>query len=354
VAKKAVAKSEPETSGDLALVPANPVAVLTDPKTYSEFYAKVKAECDAFVPDLSTATGRAAIAAQAYKVTRTKTAIDAAGKELNEEARAKINAVDEQRRKIRAELDALADEVRKPLTEWEAAEAEREKTVADTFRAMDAITLTASGLNADGLRAAIASIEETEFDADVFQESLGEAISAKDSALTNLRGLLTRAEQAERDAAELAELRRKQAEREEADRHAEAAREATDRAEREERERQEREAQETRDREEREARREAEARSEAAAEAQREAQARIDAANAEADRLRQEQAAREEVARKEREATEAREKDRAHRSAVMKAAKEAIMSNGDVKEPEARKIVLAIVAGEVPNVRIQF
>ncbi|WP_277750417.1 hypothetical protein [Croceibacterium ferulae] len=42
---------------------------------------------------MTTAKGRKAIASLAAKVARTKTAIDDAGKKLNEEARAKINAV---------------------------------------------------------------------------------------------------------------------------------------------------------------------------------------------------------------------------------------------------------------------
>lgn len=109
----------------VSVVTANPVVVLTDDKVYSNFYQQMKAEVDGFTPDLSTAASRAKIAALAFKVTRTKTAIDAAGKKLNEDVRAQINAVDAQRRKIREELDALADAARKPLTDWEQAEANR-------------------------------------------------------------------------------------------------------------------------------------------------------------------------------------------------------------------------------------
>ncbi len=112
----------------IATIESNPVAVLTDPKVYSEFYAQMKAEVEGFEPDLSTATGRKAIASLAYKVTRTKTAIDDAGKKLNEDARAQINAVDAQRRKIRDELDELALLARKPLNEWEASENTRKAT----------------------------------------------------------------------------------------------------------------------------------------------------------------------------------------------------------------------------------
>lgn len=117
---------QPEPATDIAaIVAANPVSVLIDEKVYSQFYQHIKAETEAFKPDLSTVASRKEISSLAYKVTRTKTAIDAAGKKLNEDARAQINAVDASRRKIRDELDALAEAVRKPLTEWEAAEEAR-------------------------------------------------------------------------------------------------------------------------------------------------------------------------------------------------------------------------------------
>jgi colicin import membrane protein len=82
-------------------------------------------------------------------VTRSKTAIDDAGKKLNEEARAKINAVDAQRRKIREELDALAEEVRKPLTEWEKAEDQR---IADKEAQINEISRSVLSRTANGGR----------------------------------------------------------------------------------------------------------------------------------------------------------------------------------------------------------
>lgn len=69
--------------------------------------------------DVSTEKGRKEIASQAYAVSRSKTTIDNAGKELVAEWKAKSKAVDESRKKARDYLDALRDEVRKPLTEWE-------------------------------------------------------------------------------------------------------------------------------------------------------------------------------------------------------------------------------------------
>ncbi|MGM8637880.1 hypothetical protein, partial [Enterobacter roggenkampii] len=55
-----------------------------------------------------------------YKVARSKTYIDNAGKDLVAELKALPKQIDESRRIVRERLDALKDEVRRPLTEWEA------------------------------------------------------------------------------------------------------------------------------------------------------------------------------------------------------------------------------------------
>jgi colicin import membrane protein len=62
---------------DVALVLQNPVAVLTDGAKFDALYASIKAEATAHQPDTATDKGRKAIAAMAFKITRTKTAIDA-------------------------------------------------------------------------------------------------------------------------------------------------------------------------------------------------------------------------------------------------------------------------------------
>lgn len=73
-------------------VEKNPVAVFTNEKLFGEFVAKVRAEVDAFEPDLTTDKGRKAIASLAYKVSQSKTALDEAGKALTEEKRAENRA----------------------------------------------------------------------------------------------------------------------------------------------------------------------------------------------------------------------------------------------------------------------
>jgi len=93
---------------------------------------------------------------------------------------------------------------------------------------------------------------------------------------------------------------------------------------------------------------------EAAAEAKRAADAEIARLAAEKLALEKAEAAR--VAEAKRIAGEdlARQKDRKHRADVMTAAKVAIMRAGSIDEATAREIVKALVAGQIPNVTVNF
>ena len=91
----------------------------------------IRAEVETEAPDLSTAASRQRIASLAYKVARSKTALDELGKQLVSEWKTKSASVDKERKRVRDELDALRDEVRKPLTDWEA---EQERIAAEAVR----------------------------------------------------------------------------------------------------------------------------------------------------------------------------------------------------------------------------
>lgn len=345
--------------------PDNPVAVLTNGEQFDALLGRIRAEVEAHVPDLTTKKGRDAIKSLAYKVTRTKTALDDAGKELNAGKRKEIDAVDAVRRDVREKLDALANDARKPLDEWEEKEAERVRVVADTMAKIDELRIVQNDLSSGYIDDKIILLSAMEFDADIFQDGLELAINAKSSAIEFLTAAKDRAAQAEADAAELAELRRQKDARDEADRLAaeQQAQAESDRIAEENRiaEANRIEAQRIADAEAAEAQRLADiaaaeqaAADAATAEAARVAQIAIDAANAEAEALRQAEEKRKAEEAHIAEETAAREADKAHRGAVMKAAKEAIMAAGDIDENAAKKIVLAIVAGEIPNVRLSF
>ena len=397
------------------IVQQTPVVVLTDEAKRNEFYAHIQAEVDAFEPDISTDKGRKAIASLAYKIARTKTAIDAAGKELNDEARQKINAVDAERRAVKEHFDALAKSVRAPLTEWEEAEEKRVEFIDNMIAMFRSARSVEMGEDAASIRSRGAAIYQTALDAETFQERLDEAQREKDETVGVLKAAMDRAVVAEAEAAELARLRAENEARELAEREKAEA----DRIERERVEAERRTEEARADAEKAEAERVAAAADQARRDAEEKAENDLKAAEAKREYARQiidhikqvglgmiggkpyaygiliheldekivindelgdlqdevrtirdatratliasmersqERAAQEEQAEADRKAEQARiarEQDKAHRTKVMKAAKEAIMSCG-ADEETAKKIVLAIKAGEVPNITIGF
>lgn len=378
----AVATIEPATTDIAVVVQHSPVVVLTDAKQRDAFYAHIEREVEAFEPDTTTEKGRKEIKSLAYKITRTKTAIDDAGKLLNEDARARINAVDAERRAAREKLTALAEQVRRPLTEWEQAEEKRVeacRAIIDGLKAAAVVTLEDT---AETVRSRGAATWNTALDADAFRDMLAEAQTVKDGAVATLKSALARLVKEEADRVELDRLRAEAAEREERDRIEREAREAEERAaaetkaaeakrvadeqaaearrvaaEKAEAERIERAKQEAAEAEQRKAqeaqdKRDREHAEQLAAERRR-AQEAEQAAQAERDRIAAEEAERQAEAKRIADEQAARDADQKHRGAVMKAAKQAIMSCG-ADEETAKKIVLLIRSGEVPNVTLRF
>lgn len=348
----------------IATVSANPVSVLIDEKTYSQFFQSMKEEIDAFMPDLSTAKSRAEIAAMAYKVTRSKTAIDAAGKALNEEARAKINKVDEQRRKIREELDTLAEAVRKPLTDWEIAEKAKKEEAERVETQIGNLSHQAAEFTSEDYQSRLAELHNLPMDAKL----LGEFFAGVDALRVHAIGIVSTYQQAavkaECDAAELARLRAEAAERE----ASEAAKLEAERIEAAEREAYKqavaKQAAQAELAKNRAAEREAEIAAQAKAEAERIADAAakkikdehaVELAKIEAEKQKLQSDERERLAevKRQQDAETARQEDRAHRGKIMGEAKAAIMTQGADAEV-AKQIVLAIIANEIPNVRMFF
>lgn len=365
-------------TNELALfevTPESAVQLFTDGNAYSEFYAKVKAEVEKLTPDTTTKNGRDEIKAMAFKVTKTKTALDKQALALTEEWRVKTNAVNASRKLMTTELDALAKEVRKPLTDWEDAEKQRIddcRAVIDWFKSSAIVTIedTAARVRARGTEVFARLI-----DPDKFRDLESEATAAKALAVDALKSAMARLTREEAEKAELEALRTANAEREriEAEK-AEAARLEAERLEAEGVAEQNRIAAEQAEaarielakQEAAEAARKAEQQAAQAAQDERDRlhaeqlaaeRARADQAQAErlaeVQRIADEQAERDRKAKEEAEALAKREADQAHRTKVKAKAKEAIMTCG-ADEETARKIVMAIIAGEVPNVRLDF
>lgn len=371
----AVATLERSSTDIIVAVNADPGLVLLDCQRFDQFYEAIKAETDKLVPDLTTERGRAAIASMAFKVAKTKTAIDAAGKTLKEEAQDTVTKVDAARKLIRDRLDALKDEVRKPLTEWEEAEEARVENCKATIRHIEECGRGFIGGAQHSYVILLRELEEKVVIDGTFGEFEAEAVKARDAALERIKEAMAREAQAEADRAELERLRAEAAEREAKER---AEAEAKAAAEAQARAKAETEARAARAAEEEKARIEAAARAaedaaraaaEAKANEERLAQQRAhdEALAAEKRRADEAEAAREAEARRvalaeaqaaaaaeaRRKADEARAADREHRGKVMAAAKQAIIGHG-VGEATAKAIVLAIAAGEVPAVSIHF
>lgn len=348
---------------DIALVPKeNALQVYSAENGLDPYLQKIRAEIDSFVPDVSTRKGREAIASIAYKVARSKTALDGVGKDLVAELKEVPKKIDAERKRMRDLLDAWQADVRRPLTEWEEAEAAR---VARHQGEIDKIKLRLEcrDLDSTELKANIAWLEGMAIN-ESWEEFEAEAARTKDKALAALRDALAAREKFEAEQAELERLRAEAAAREQKEREERIAREAAEA---------ERLAAERRAQEERDAttRREAEAKAAAerrelelklqaeqaerekveaqrrAEQAERDAQARAEAAAA-AERQRQ----ADEQARIQAEA-EAREKDKAHKKAINNEALAALIAGG-MPEECAKQAITLIAQRKVPHIVIQY
>lgn len=367
------------------------------PKGIEGLLSRIEQEARSHAPDLTTAKGRDAIKSLAFKVSRTKTALDAAGKDLNEEARAQINAVDAERRMVRERLDKLRDEVRKPLDDWEAAEAARVDAIKarlDRLRTAPgrlAEEMLPNSATSQQIGALLGRVEVVALD-DTWAEFAAEAARYKEQAIATLRHMLAEAKareaaqaEAARQAAELEQLRAEKAAREEADRiareaaeeaerkrvaaeQAEQARIAAEKAEAEraarfEREKQEAAARAAQEAERQAKEREAALRAQIEAERAREEQARREAeirharelAAAQAERDRAAQAERDRIAAQERAEAHARAKreaDQAHRALIHRAIANALRTMEGAATPEL--IAEALMQGRIPHCKVEL
>ena len=334
------------------------LAAFATPAGLDPIISQARELVESFEPDLSTDKGRKAIASLAGKVAKLKVKLDDAGKELVSEWKSKSKIVDGSRKSMRDELDALKIQARAPLTEWENKEKDR---VAGHKQQIDYIEGWVSStdidgnlLDLDGLKLSLQHIEEV--DTGTLEEFELEGVKKKEAAINTMTQMVDAEQKRIDNEAELERLRvaeegRKQKERDEAMQR-EAAEEATRQAEAkaaEEAQKAEKERQDAIDRAndaERQAKESERARIEA------EEKSKIEQKLA-AERARlEEQKRQEEEAKAEKEAQEKREANKTHIGKVRKAAKEGLMQFID--EKTAVKIVLAIHAGDIKNVTINY
>ncbi|POA88013.1 hypothetical protein [Pseudomonas protegens] len=361
---------------ELAAVPPQEtaLAVYSAPNGLEPWLQQIRAEIDGFTPDISTRKGRDAIASMAYKVARSKTALDEVGKKLVADLKEVPKKIDAERKRVRDTLEAWQEEVRRPLNEWQAAEDARVDRHNDGIESIKALAKFEEPPTASHIAQVIADLELLAID-DSWEEFLPEAAQAKDQTLIALRGLLVKRQKEEAEQAELIRLRAEAEAREQKEREEHIAREAAERArlETEQKAQAEREAV---------LRREQEAK--AAAE-HRELQLKLQAeqaerarAQAEADRVAAEQRAeqeRKDAARRAEEAVEqarleerhradaaaaetvrqqeVRERNEAHRRSINRAALDAFIAEG-MPEECAKQAITLIAQRKIPNISISY
>lgn len=329
---------------------------------------KLEETVRAVVYDVTTAQGREGIRSMAYKIARSKTALDNMGKDLGEEFLRKKQAIDAERRKIKTRLEALQEETRAPLTAWENRIAEHEAAI----NSLNALII--------GHEQTVESVQER---IDMihpimlrdWQEYAEKANQTADTVRSALLNRIAEIRKAEAEKAELERLRREEEARKQAEREAQIAAAAAaqakaeaERAAEAARVEAERKAQETAAQIERE-RQAAEARAKAAeaAQALAEAKALQRAQEAEAARIAAEekaardaqaaaQAERDRIAAEkqaEAEAQKQREADTQHRKRINREALEDMVALG-ISEADAQTVIIGIAKGNVRNITIKY
>ena len=320
--------------------------------------ASIKKEATELVKDLDVnkSKDRKEMASVAYKVARSKTTIDDAGKDFAAKLKQQVKVIDGRRKEARDQLDSLRDEVRAPLDRWEENEQARiDEHTSDIERIAERGKYASTAWQYADIEDLTACLDTVlAFNMDDFEEFEERATEVRDRALTEIHKAIESRKAHDAEQAELEQFRKEKAERE--------AKEAEERHKREQAEREEQIRKDAADK----ARRDAE-------EAQKQAREKLEeeqnarkraeelAAQAEENAKRAAEQARHEAEEKQRREAEAaaeevrkREANTQHKGRVNRAASEAIEAAGNVSPATAKKIVKAIVAGKVPGVRIEY
>lgn len=217
----------------------NAVTIFTE-GGLKELLARIETEAASHVPDISTDKGRKEIASIAYKVARSKTTIDDAGKNLVSGWKKQAAEVDASRRHARDFLDNLRDKVRRPLAEWE----EEQVRIAEEKRiAEEAEQARLEAERAAEEAARLADLEERERkvrEAEEAQERARQEQARKEREATEEAARIEREQQLKAEAEERgrqkaareAEEREQRSLAEEAQKRQEEAARATDKAHR--------------------------------------------------------------------------------------------------------------------------
>ena len=342
---------------DLIIVPQEKALdVFKTANGLDPYLQEIRKEIDAFVPDITTEKGRKDVASMAYKVAKSKTALDEIGKQLVADLKEVPKLIDAERKRMRELLDAWKDEVRKPLTDFEEKESAR---LAKHEQAVQAIAdmCIVTDLKAWQIKEIVNRCECIVIDAS-WEEFESKAAGTLQSTQRTLKEMLAKQEKIEAEQDELERFRKESAEREQKEREQKIAMEAAEKAriEAEQKAKAERELVERKANEEKMKQEKAlKDAKEAAEKAEREkvdAQQRAERAEKEAkENAKREQEA---AAKKEADDLAKRESSKKHLAAINNKAMADLVENCSVKEDVAKSIVIAIAKGLISNVKINY
>lgn len=167
---------------------------------------RIEAEVMAEHCDVNISSGRERERHLAAKVTRSKTHLDAMGKDLTEEHRRIVDGINARRRIVRSRLDDIAARRRANLTAWEEKEEARKRHVASVIAFFREAADPRMGTSLDDLRDLLGRVRAADVTDDVFSAlEMQQAMQARDHADTCLTHLIESEEQrieAEKKAAE--------------------------------------------------------------------------------------------------------------------------------------------------------
>lgn len=318
---------------------------------------KIREAAKTLPTDMTVRKNREEVASFAYKIARSKTAVDKVGAALSAEYKEIPKKIDANRRIYKEAFERLQEEVRSPLNQWEQAEKERVQRHEQRIESIKQNTELSDDACSVSIGSAIGMLNDLVID-ESWEEYEQEARRAKESAIANLTAQLEKRKKYEAEQAELERLRQEAAEREQKDREERIAREAAEKARQEQAEALAKAQAEKELAEQRRIATEKQAEADRIAAEQKAEQDRIEAqarakqqaeaaAQAERDRIAAEQA-------KAEAEKKAREADREHQGSINRAAMEAIQHAGSLTDEQARAVIVAIIKGQVPNVIINY
>jgi hypothetical protein len=235
-----------DNSGDfIGMAEKDPAKFVDDKDLFDALVAQIKDEMDALPSDMEKAKDRDKVRAFAYQISKIKSAIDAAGKGMGDDARDLIKRINAKRNVIVSTMDDLRDESRDPLTKWEKAEEDRKQYVIDTRTTIQNLGRPEISEKVAGIRVRLEKLVALEILEDNCpnEESAAHLRALAAEGREKLANLITEMEEreaaeaeaeriAEEERAELARLRAAEAERaKEAEKAKEAERIASEAAE---------------------------------------------------------------------------------------------------------------------------